>query len=355
MPFGRELSDSLVNTRHTCYSALIAPFLKFFNLSRRDLTYGRTSLPYSATEKIIRSPPYLSSDHILPFPFNNDQDSFIYYQVWSLPTAKVQRNVDLLFIHGLNDYGGRFSENCIPILEAGFRIISPDLPSFGRSSGLHAYVTEWQDFIKATKLVVDNVKELDAKENRQRKLIISGGSLGGLIAMAYSIKYPNTFDALMLQCPLIHVAGQSRPSKFAEIIAKVIVNTPLGRLPIVSAHRGKSSSDPKVLENFLSDPQTYHGNLRVSTGLTLLDATEWIQSNLGQVRKSFLVQHGLNDRVTLCDGTRDLFAQAQTPEDQKTMILYEQCEHDMWRDPFAGERTMNDFINWLIQMDENLK
>jgi hypothetical protein len=83
--------------------------------------------------------------------------------------------------------------------------------------------------------------------------------------------------------------------------------------------------------------------------VSLLYATEWIQTKLGEVHKPFLVQHGLCDRVTLCDGTKDLFAQAQTPEDQKTMLLYEQCEHDMWRDPFAGERVLNDFINWLIQ------
>lgn len=83
--------------------------------------------------------------------------------------------------------------------------------------------------------------------------------------------------------------------------------------------------------------------------MTLLHATEWIQTKLGEVRKPFFVQHGLCDRVTLCDGTKDLFAQAQTPEDQKAMLLYEQCEHDMFRDPLAGERVLNDFINWLIQ------
>ncbi|GES90426.1 hypothetical protein RCL_jg13524.t1 [Rhizophagus clarus] len=27
--------------------------------------------------------------------------------------------------------------------------------------------------------------------------------------------------------------------------------------------------------------------------------------------------------------TEDLFAQAKTPKDQKTMLLYERCEHDL--------------------------
>jgi acylglycerol lipase len=238
-------SDSLANFLNTFHGILIGPFLELFNVSQKDLTYGRAFLPFSPAEQVVRSPPYLYSEYRLPFSFNGAKDSFIYYQVWHLPTAKVQRNADVLFVHGLNDYGGRFSENCVPILEAGFRVIVPDLPGFGRSSGLHAYVTDWQDFIKAIKLVIDHVKE---KENRQRKLILFGGSLGGLIVIDYSIKYPNTFDFLSVQCPLIHVADQSRPSKFAEIVAKLVVNSPLGRLPLVAAHRGKSSSDPKVTE-----------------------------------------------------------------------------------------------------------
>lgn len=349
----RDISDSFTNFNRTCYGVLVDPFLKLFNVSQKDTTYGRAFLPFSPTEQNVRSPPYLHSEYRLPFPFNGVKNSSIYYQVWSLPTAKIQRNVDILVVHGLNDYGGRFTQVCVPILEAGFRIIALDLPGFGRSSELHAYVTDWRDFIKATKLVVDHVKERNVEENRQRNLILYGGSLGGLIVIEYSIQYPNTFDALTIQAPLIHVASQSRPSKFFEIIAKALVSSPLGRLPLVAAQRGKSSSDPAVLEGFFSDPQTYHGNLRIATGLALLDAIEWIKTKLGEVRKPFLIQHGLSDRVTLSDGTRDLFAQAQTPEDQKTLLLYEQCEHDMWRDPFAGERVMNDFINWLIQMDES--
>jgi len=34
------------------------------------------------------------------------------------------------------------------------------------------------------------------------------------------------------------------------------------------------------------------------------------------------------------------------------MLLYDKCEHDVWRDPYDGEKIMDDFLNWLIQMDE---
>jgi acylglycerol lipase len=70
-------------------------------------------------------------------------------------------NADLVFCHGINDYGGKFSEHANMFLEAGYRIgelmfsldlrhcglssylhtVVPDMPSHGRSTGLHAYVT----------------------------------------------------------------------------------------------------------------------------------------------------------------------------------------------------------------------
>ncbi|CAG8512521.1 2229_t:CDS:1 [Acaulospora colombiana] len=99
---------------------------------------------------------------------------------------------------------------------------------------------------------------------------------------------------------------------------------------------------------------TYHGNLRVSTGLAMRDGTEWLQSNLGNVKKPFLLQHGMNDRVIQVKGSRELFDQAQTPEGQKTLLLYDGCEHEMLRDPIAGKKVFDDALNWMITTDERL-
>src|SRR4051794_20022014 len=103
--FVRDFNDTLANSLNTSHDILVVPFLKLFNVPLKDTTYGRAFLPFSPTEQIVRSPPYLYSEYRLPFPFNGEKDSSIYYQVWSLPTAKIQRNADVLFIHGLNDYG----------------------------------------------------------------------------------------------------------------------------------------------------------------------------------------------------------------------------------------------------------
>ena len=79
--------------------------------------------------------------------------------------------------------------------------------------------------------------------------------------------------------------------------------------------------------------------------------TEWLKLNLGEIRKPFLTLHGLNDRVCHVSGSKDLFSQSQTLEDQKSITLYDYCEHDMLRDGNSGKQVMKDMIDWFVKRD----
>ncbi|CAG8513091.1 8090_t:CDS:2 [Ambispora gerdemannii] len=351
--------NAIQNSVLTFCDALLLPLKKaFFKPSSVDLTYGRVSLPFSPTEQTLRQEPYIYTDYSIPFPFKGEFDRFIYYQTWSLSTVK-QRDTDFVWLHGLNDYGGRFSQHCLQILEQGFRVISIDLPSFGRSSGLHACIKDWEELTEAVRVVITHVKEQNANntafnKEKKRRVILGGGSMGGFIAISYAIKYPTDIDAFSVLCPLIYVAGASRPSKIIEYIAKVIVASPLGTLPLTPASRDKGHWDPAIEQAFLSDPQTYHGNMRACTGIMFLNGITWLQQKLGLVKKPFLTQHGLSDRVCEDRSSRDLFAQAQTPDEHKTMILYENCEHDMLHE-HCSQKVMQDLIEWMIKIDKVLE
>jgi esterase/lipase len=98
---------------------------------------------------------------------------------------------------------------------------------------------------------------------------------------------------------------------------------------------------------------TYHGSLRVRTGLTLLDCIIWVQQRLNQVNKRFLCQHGSNDIVCELEGSRKLMEQSATPEDQKTLLVYDGVGHEMTRGE-GNETIMRDWLAWLIQTDELL-
>src|SRR5438128_116030 len=112
-----KILDTLRNSKNTLYSMFLYPVCKIL-LIQQDLTYGRASLPYSSYEQTLRSSPYIHTDYKIPFLSNlkETEGHFIYYQTWQLPNSitKQERNVDVVFIHGLNSYGGKYSEHVKP-------------------------------------------------------------------------------------------------------------------------------------------------------------------------------------------------------------------------------------------------
>ena len=97
----------------------------------------------------------------------------------------------LLFIHGLGSYLKAWSRN-IPELKNYFRCIALDLPGYGKSSKqIHSgdvsfYVGIINKFI--TKLNLKNVS-------------LVGHSMGGQIALAFAIDYPNQLSQLIVVAP----------------------------------------------------------------------------------------------------------------------------------------------------------
>ncbi|CAG8513967.1 4876_t:CDS:2 [Paraglomus occultum] len=347
------------------------PSLTSLFSSPPDLTYGRASLPYNKYELAFRSAPYHHTEYIVPFPNHPtypNADHFIYYQTWSLSNVK-QRNLDVMIVHGMDGYGGRFSQHIDPALREGFRVIALDLPSFGRSSGKHAYLNDWKELTEAVHCVIDHLKKenenytdtklsskgstlpYDSRPN-PRKLVLCGESLGGFITLCYSILYPHTIDAIHLFCPLVFVSETSRPSKLIELVAKVIAKSPLGYLPMSYAMVGKGSSDPKLEEEFRNDPMTYSGGLRGSTGIALLHGTLWLEANLQEVSHAFFVQHGTSDRVCAVEGSQLLYEKARTPLKNKKLVLYDGLEHELLRG-VGCDKVIEDWVAWLIEIDEN--
>jgi acylglycerol lipase len=125
-----------------------------------------------------------------------------------------------------DDYGGKFAEHAPRLLEAGYRIIVPDLPSHGRSTGLHAYVLnvspfeldiggrqrdalradeenlQMEDVAAGVDAVICDVALKDMERAGkteaaidERKLFAAGSSMGGFTALLYALYVPG-------HCPL---------------------------------------------------------------------------------------------------------------------------------------------------------
>jgi acylglycerol lipase len=202
----------------------------------------------------------------------------------------------------------------------------------------------------------DNPSPLELKE--KRKVFVGGGSLGGWASLEYGLS-PNENAAGIIawvlphpfntsdseQCPMIYTVGESTPNIVVQYVARFLIKIGLGWLPLAPANKGKSST-PENEAKFFSDPQTYHGNLRVATGLQLLDGMYHIRANMGSFKMPVLLCHGKRDRVTEWQGSQKFYNLCGSVD--KEIVLYDEMQHDLMREPGVDEILIKT-RDWILE------
>lgn len=115
----------------------------------------------------------------------------------------------VVLIHGLGDKGARDWDGLIPVLARDHRVVTFDLPGFGRSSkGNELYSPErYADFVRY--LMVEHF--------HTRTFSLVGHSMGGAIALRYAARYPQDVTALVL----VDVPGILHPMAYSKFLSHV--------------------------------------------------------------------------------------------------------------------------------------
>ncbi|CBQ67469.1 conserved hypothetical protein [Sporisorium reilianum SRZ2] len=194
------------------YQVITEPLLCHLNLltpGGGDPTYGRTDVPYSAAEhRLIYSNPDVSAIRrrvLIPAHsllesglWDKEKWSWVTYYIWTCPAAleSEQLHSDIVMAHGINDYAGKLAPHALHFMQRGFRVIAIDLPSFGRSTGLHGFLPSMKINARAMHAVVMDVRTWDeesgllGRAGRERKLFAEGHSMGAFTVLYYAALYP---------------------------------------------------------------------------------------------------------------------------------------------------------------------
>jgi len=159
-----------------------------------------------------------------------------------------------------------------------------------------------------------------------------------------------TLSGGMILCPMLAISPETRPPYLIELIARTISSF-ASALPLAAANKGKNSEDPTVEQQFEMDPQTYHGKLRVGTGLgilqvrlipnfrvrlfplTLLEFLAQglidINTKMNHLKVPFLICHGTGDRVTSYHGSEKLYREAVSTD--KVRFRLSRSDPAIWK------------------------
>lgn len=100
----------------------------------------------------------------------------------------------IVLFHGKNFNGSYWKQTADTLLKKGFRVIIPDQIGFGKSSKPKYFQYSFQQLAMNTKVLLDSLQVT--------KTVLIGHSMGGMLAVRFSLMYPETVSKLILENPI---------------------------------------------------------------------------------------------------------------------------------------------------------
>jgi len=268
----------------------------------------------------------------------DNEDARLFHQSW---IPKDMRNV-MVVSHGLGEHGGRYGNLVDYFAPRGFGLYVQDHRGHGQSSGARGHVSEFRHYVDDLAAYVRKVGE----QAGQGKVVMVGHSLGGLIAIAYSLSYPETVSKLVLSAPGIRPYQQPPRIKaslgkiLARLVPRLLMNNELDASFICR--------DPDVVRAYTVDPLVHD---RVSTRFF----TEYLGTAARVLRDAHLLNVPVllllagEDRLVDNEANRQFFDKVGS--DMKEMKVYPGLYHEIFNEP-EKDQVFSKMKSWLAGKGE---
>lgn len=100
----------------------------------------------------------------------------------------------IVLLHGKNFCGAYWDSTAAALSQKGFRVIMPDQIGFGKSSKPAHLQYTFQLLAQNTKALLDSLKV--------SKAVVLGHSMGGMLAVRFTLMYPEVTEKLVLENPI---------------------------------------------------------------------------------------------------------------------------------------------------------
>jgi alpha-beta hydrolase superfamily lysophospholipase len=245
----------------------------------------------------------------------------------------------VLLVHGFGEHCGRHAELAEKLAEAGFEVSAGDLRGHGRAPGQRGHIHRWRQY----------VDDLDswwrALPSGGPPLFVLGHSIGGLVALDWTLTHPERVTALALSSPAFRM-GFEPPAwrrNLAEIASRFF--------PILAQPSGIDpqgiSSVPEEVERYESDLLN-HGVASVRMFVSYRKAATRLQTMGPALHLPTLVFFGRDDPIASVDAARRF---ASTNPDWIRIRSYIGGRHELFHEaPAIREKATADLIEFLNEV-----
>ncbi|KAM8930815.1 monoglyceride lipase [Pelodytes ibericus] len=278
--------------------------------------------------------PYKDLSH-----FINGDGQYVYCRYWK-PSASPRALV--FIVHGAGENCDRYDDLAQTMTSMNFLVFAHDHVGHGQSEGERMIVSDFQIFVRDGLQHVDLMK----KEYPNLPIFVCGHSMGGAISILMVSERPADFSGVILISPLV-LPNPESVSSFKVFAAKIL-NHVLPNFSLGSIDPNFVSRNKKEVETYMTDPLVYHGGMKVSFAVQLLNATSRVERALPQFKFPVLLLHGTADK--LCDIRGSQLMMDTVPSEDKTLKVYEDAFHALHKElPEVASSVFQEIESWLLQ------
>ena len=281
--------------------------------------------------------------------FSGEKDFRIVYQISEPHSAASYgpARAVVVLVHGNSEHMGRYAHVVEALAARGFTVFNHDHRGHGKSAGVRGDVEDFGFFVSDLRKLV----ELARAHSPNLPIFMVAHSLGGLIALTYTLEHESTLSGLVLMSPALEFGADVSPllKRLAGVIAKA---APL--LPITPSHKQPDSvlsRDPEIQRLFDEDPLCYSGDVRARYGYELLKAAQKVKNRGRKLTLPILIQYGTDDRLVSPGGAKALFTRLRSSD--KTLLEWQDARHELFNELEKGQ-TIETLIAWLEERSEQI-
>lgn len=253
------------------------------------------------------------------FSWRNPNGNNIYAVEWGVTGARAVVGL----IHGIGEHCRRYDTMAAWYNEHGIAMIGYDRQGFGRSEGRKGYAESYKEY-------VDEIATLLVECERRypdRPVFLYGHSMGGHLLLRYLIRRNPNISGAVVSAP--HIRLNFKPNPLLVGLGKVLRNVYPTFTQENQLDTNFLSRNPDVKPAYDKDPLV-HGKLTSRTGIDMLENAAELDRYANGITIDTLMMHGLGDKLTSPDGTRDF---AERNPDNVTLKLWPGLYHEMHFEP----------------------
>jgi acylglycerol lipase len=260
----------------------------------------------------------------------------IYQQSWQ-PVDRPARAI-IAIVHGYGEHSSRYTHVAQALVEKGFAVYSFDLRGHGKSGGDRCYVDTINDYLTD----LDRFLEQIWQQSPALELFLIGHSLGGAIALRYTIEYQRSICGLILSAPFLGSRAEDFPAAVVAFIK--LLSQFLPKLPSIRVDSSQISSDPAIVQAYRTDPLVNTAKMPLRTLAEIFDNIHQIKQRQQEIELPMLIMHGTADGLAHVSHSERLYAGIRSVD--KSLKLYSDLYHEIFNEPEQAG-VFADLNQWL--------